>query len=168
MTDVETPNDNPFWQFSLAVYAAPGVAAECLALQERLQLDVNVLLFCAWLGWRRGVTLSDDDIQAVGEAVNTWHRSVVVPLRSVRQFTRGMPDVDIVALRRRIIADELEAERIEQTMLFAYAEAHWPVDTNRRSLAAAQANLTAFVRSRGSPGIVDNPVEHLVAVISAL
>jgi uncharacterized protein (TIGR02444 family) len=41
---------NPFWRFSLAVYKAPGVAAECLALQETLGNDVKVLLFCAFLG----------------------------------------------------------------------------------------------------------------------
>jgi uncharacterized protein (TIGR02444 family) len=42
--------DNPFWNFSLAVYAAPDVAAECLALQSALNIDANSLLFCAWLG----------------------------------------------------------------------------------------------------------------------
>lgn len=54
----ELQRENEFWQFSLAVYAAPGVEAECLALQEALGIDVNLLLFFVWLGasrWRRAM-----------------------------------------------------------------------------------------------------------------
>ena len=38
--------DNPFWNYSLALYARAEVAKTCLALQDRLGLDVNLLLFC--------------------------------------------------------------------------------------------------------------------------
>ena len=44
------PEETPFWQFSGAVYAHPGVAEACLDLQDRHGLDVNLLLFCAWAG----------------------------------------------------------------------------------------------------------------------
>jgi uncharacterized protein (TIGR02444 family) len=160
--------DNPFWRFSLSVYAAPGVAAECLALQERLRADVNILLFCAWLGWQRGITLSSDDLVSVSDAVGVWHRSAVLPLRSVRQFTRGMPGAEIVELRKRISADELEAERIEQAMLFGYAEARWPADTGGSNVAAARANLLAFIRSRGDLDAAGNSVAQIMAALSAL
>jgi hypothetical protein len=33
--------DNPFWTFSLAVYAQPGVAAECLALRTAANMRKN-------------------------------------------------------------------------------------------------------------------------------
>ena len=33
-----------FWNFSLALYDAQGVAAACLELQEAYQLDVNLIL----------------------------------------------------------------------------------------------------------------------------
>ncbi len=42
-----------FWDFSLAIYRQPGVPEECLALQERLGADVNLLLLCAYLGAKR-------------------------------------------------------------------------------------------------------------------
>jgi uncharacterized protein (TIGR02444 family) len=38
---------NAFWDFSLKVYAAAGVADECILLQDRFGIDVNLLLFCA-------------------------------------------------------------------------------------------------------------------------
>ena len=54
--DGELQYDNEFWRFSLAIYKPPDVAAECLALQEAVGLDVNLLLFCAWLGTRSNRT----------------------------------------------------------------------------------------------------------------
>jgi hypothetical protein len=36
--------DNPFWDFSLALYAKEGVADACLLLQDKLGYDVNLLL----------------------------------------------------------------------------------------------------------------------------
>ena len=41
---------HPFWNFSLELYAGDGVAEACLDLQERRGCDVNILLFCCWLG----------------------------------------------------------------------------------------------------------------------
>jgi len=35
-----------FWAFSLALYGKPGVAPALLGLQDRLGVDVNLLLFC--------------------------------------------------------------------------------------------------------------------------
>src|SRR5262249_40267230 len=48
--DLQTLN---FWNFSLKVYGRPGVAAACIALQDGLGLDVNLLLYCCWHGRAR-------------------------------------------------------------------------------------------------------------------
>ena len=81
--------DSPFWKFSLAVYAAPGVAAECLALQSELNIDVNSLLFCAWLGAAKTILLGDRNLAAIDASVRQWHETVVRPLRAVRQKIRA-------------------------------------------------------------------------------
>ena len=39
---------HPFWDFSLALYRKPGVAAACLRLQDGPGLDVNLLLYACW------------------------------------------------------------------------------------------------------------------------
>ena len=44
------------WDFSVELYARPGVAAACLALQDRAGADVCLLLAALWLE-RRGVAL---------------------------------------------------------------------------------------------------------------
>jgi uncharacterized protein (TIGR02444 family) len=37
------PGVNPFWEFSLAFYAEPGVAPACLAMQDLEGVDVNLV-----------------------------------------------------------------------------------------------------------------------------
>ena len=82
--------DNPFWRFSLAVYAMPGVAAECLALQETHGVDVNMLLFCAWLGSAQRIVLTQANLATVESAVRSWRDEVILPVRSVRRDIRKL------------------------------------------------------------------------------
>ena len=39
-----------FWSFSLRIYGAPGVEPACLDLQDRFGADVNLALYCLWIG----------------------------------------------------------------------------------------------------------------------
>lgn len=111
---------NPFWDFSLAVYDRTGVAAACLALQDRHNVDVNVLLFCAWAG-SRGHTLGPEDIVKLRTAAQPWQAAVVAPLRAVRRQLKTMdvvPEPAIDRLRTRVKDAELDAESVEQRLLF--------------------------------------------------
>lgn len=138
--------DNPFWRFSLRVYAAPGVAPECLQLQERLGLDVNVVLFAAWLGLARGITLRDADLERIAAAIAGWSGDVVKPLRSVRKALKPLaegPDSAITALRKRVADAELVAEQIEQAQLHALAGTLGVPATP--GLKAARANIAALL-----------------------
>jgi uncharacterized protein (TIGR02444 family) len=146
MADADPSRDHAFWKFSIAVYAAPGVAAECLALQERYGLDVNVLLFCAWLGSRK-IGLTADELASVEAVVKAWHDSVVRPLRSVRQYLKGMPEAE--RLRGRVKAEELDAEKSEQAMLFAYAQRHWVHDGDGEIPSTITSNLKLFLQANG-------------------
>jgi uncharacterized protein (TIGR02444 family) len=110
-------HDNEFWQFSLVVYGEPGVEAECLALQETLGIDVNLLLFCAWLGAARRNALADADLERVKSIVQAWHEQAVRPLRGVRQRLKTLPGSDVAAFRTRVKALELEAEQLEPCSL---------------------------------------------------
>ncbi len=117
----ELQYDNEFWRFSLAIYKPADVAAECLALQEAVGLDVNLLLFCAWLG-TRAIVLSRSDIEAASRVVAPWHNSVVRPLRGVRRHIKTQYEDAFEKLRSRVKDNELQAEQVEQAMLFAHAQ----------------------------------------------
>lgn len=115
--------DNPFWTFSVAVYGVPGVADECLVLQDRHGVNVNVLLFSAWTGAQKGLLLSAADFQVLTNAVRDWQVSVVKPLRAVRRALKphATDDAAVAALRADVMRDELKAEQIEQGLLYAKA-----------------------------------------------
>ena len=111
--------DNPFWNYSLALYARAEVAKTCLALQDRLGLDVNVLLFCCWAG-SRGRTLSRDEIEGLIAATRGWREQVVLPLRGVRRRLKSDAlelGPAAQALRADVKSAELAAEAIQQDLM---------------------------------------------------
>ena len=119
--DASLELDNAFWQFSLSIYGQVDVAEECLALQQAIGIDVNVLLFCAWLG-ARGIVLSREDVAAAAATIEAWSENVVRPLRGVRQRMKDLYRNEYADLRERVKALELEAEQVEQAILFAHAK----------------------------------------------
>jgi uncharacterized protein (TIGR02444 family) len=154
MGTAELEFDNEFWRFSLVVYAAPGVADECLALQETFGIDVNLLLFCAWLGAARGVVLTQFDVERADAAVRNWHESVVHPLRGVRQTLKSICG-DCDGFRLKVKAIELEAEQMEQAMLYTHAREHWSQTCLTDAGESVPANVRTFMlyatRGRASP-----------------
>ena len=76
--------DDHFRNFALAVYRCSGVSHACLRLQDRFDVDVNILLFAAYLGAARGAEFSPASLATAQSRVGTWHREVVIPLRQLR------------------------------------------------------------------------------------
>ena len=140
--------DNEFWRFSLAVYEPVEVADECLALQDSLGLDVNLLLFCAWLG-TRAIILSRSEIESASRIVGPWHDSVVCALRSVRRQIKTRYGGEFENFRTHIKSMELEAEQIEQAMRFAHAQGIQSSRvSNRRDAIAGNVNEYIAMMSR--------------------
>ncbi|MFW6412836.1 MAG: TIGR02444 family protein [Oceanicaulis sp.] len=113
-----------FWSFSTAVYSRPGVKEACLALQDA-GLDVNVALWIVWT-----VITGRDPGPALGQGLELsalWRSSVVEKLREARDALKPAPgfiDADAgSALRHRILAAELEGERLQQAALSALSPA---------------------------------------------
>src|SRR6202040_2321133 len=79
---------HPFWNFSLELYAGEGVAEACLDLQERRGCDVNILLFCCWLGASGRSTLTADRLRTILKVSDVWQAEIVRPLRQGRQPLR--------------------------------------------------------------------------------
>lgn len=113
--------DHPFWDFAIRAYGAEGVGEACLRLQERHGIDVNAMLFCLWLGTSGAGILAEDEMAAVVEAVDTWHREVVRGLRAVRRVLKeGFPDAPehlVQDLRAQVQRTEIDAEHLEQLLL---------------------------------------------------
>ncbi len=118
--------DNRCWDFALIVYRRDGVAEACLALQESHGIDVNVLLFCCWLGESGRGALAPKEMAGALALVDRWHRDVVRSLRAVRNRIKGgFGDIDVEysdPLRGQIMASELDAEHVEHMTLMAAFE----------------------------------------------
>ena len=152
-----------FWDFSLAVYAVDGVKEACLALQDE-GLDVNMALWIVWIA----ATGRDarPALQAALERSEAWSAAVVRPLRAARDGLKPAPDmVDAdaaQALRRAILAVELEAERLQQEALQALApQAERIVAEPPWTIAAV--SLEAYAALRGPSA----PVTQFLETVSA-
>jgi uncharacterized protein (TIGR02444 family) len=109
-----------FWQFSLAIYARPGVAERCIALQDGAGRDVNLLLLALYAGLKLGRRLDAGDFAALEEAVAGWTEAVTAKLRAVRRALKpSADDAAIAALRKTVQDAELDAERLAQRLLLA-------------------------------------------------
>ncbi|MCS3510812.1 MULTISPECIES: TIGR02444 family protein [Pseudomonas] len=113
------------WSFALSTYARPGVEAACLRLQEQ-RADVCLLLCGAWLE-QRGVALEPGRVRTLQQLARPWQAQVIEPLRQLRMQWRAMAQQDeqLAALRERVKALELDAERQLLTRLEALTQA-WP------------------------------------------
>jgi len=145
-------SDNAFWRFSLAVYGAEGVAGECLELQARYGIDVNLLLFVVWLGAARRRAVSPSDLERARRRVGHWHDTAVRPLRSVRMALKSANEAGAQDLRAQVKSLELDAERIEQSALYEFASVVWPDPGADDPRVAVQDNLTTFLSSHGVSG----------------
>jgi uncharacterized protein (TIGR02444 family) len=162
------PLDNPLWAFSIAVYAADGVADECLALQERHGLDVNLLLFAAFGGAVGGVTLSADDVAEAAEAVAAWHADIVRALRAVRQGLKPMSldrsdplQAAAAALRTQIKGAELASEKMEQAMLWDWWRRRAASRGDGDGSEALTANLRTILAHYGASSEPLESMRHL-------
>jgi uncharacterized protein (TIGR02444 family) len=126
------------------------VAEACLDLQERRGCDVNILLFCCWLGASGRPTLTADRLRTILKASEAWQAEIVQPLRRVRRILKDRPWPDALpetldAVRRRVADAELAAEHAEQIKL---ASLHTPpADRDRpveKRLRAAVGNLGVY------------------------
>ena len=102
------------WAYATRVYASPPVARACLRAQDDLGLDVNILLFAAWLA-DRGYALASAQVAAAEELCSAWRSDVVKPLRRTRRAWReAPPNADAYEAIKGL---ELEAERHQLSFL---------------------------------------------------
>jgi uncharacterized protein (TIGR02444 family) len=153
---------NPLWDFSTWAYSEPGVDKACLALQNRLGADVNMVMFCMWLAYRG--TGSSHLARFLGAALKLsreWQRTLVEPLRGARENLKDVIDASALVgndrsaaaeLRERIKQCELDMEQL-QTLAFYALVADGTDDTMTRSPAEqkddALNNLTVYFAATG-------------------
>lgn len=149
MTTRHAPH--PLWRFSLRVYRAPGVQQACLALQDDCGADVNLLLLCGWAG-SAGRAIDLRRLRRAVACVAAWQTQVIAPVRAARRAIKRDPPRNAesaLALRRQVLALELELEYVEQSMLAELA-AGWPAPPRPAAArGTTEANLRRYLKLIG-------------------
>lgn len=152
---------NLLWQYSLANYARDGVADACLALQDDFGLDVNLLLYGAWLA-SQGFCLTPAHLAELDSGIADWRDNVVRPLRALRRQMREYhPARDI---REQVKVLELESERQQQDAMYHFYQQAPQLPEEEDSLPA-NLSLVASA-SVNSPDLCRPAIERLAALIA--
>tara|TARA_Y100001968_G_scaffold318654_1_gene349152 strand:+ start:557 stop:1150 length:594 start_codon:yes stop_codon:yes gene_type:complete len=159
-TDLSDFPVHPFWDFSLDVYMSDGVGQACLELQNEHQLDVNILLYCMWVGASGRGSLTVAQMAAVNEAVNEWHQDVVRALRAIRvrmkRVEGATPEPLTESLRQSIQKTEIDCEHAEQLMLAASVDLTADnIKTISDRLADSVSNISIYFAGFGKVSDVD-------------
>lgn len=139
--------DTGFWDFSLRLYARPGMADACLALQDRFGADINLLLLGFWRA-HRGFPRWEPGELARAEAAVAPVNAVLQPLRQARRALKNLQQDEPLAepLYAEIKGLELQLEQIAQGWL---AAASWISPAMRDEAGdermAAAVHLAAYL-----------------------
>ncbi len=145
-----------FWDFSVRTYRTDGVPDACLSLQNDCGADVNMLLYCCWIGAYTGQF--DAELFARASTFSTlWADHVVVPLRSARTWmkhtgcdTEPVPTDTCMQLRDEIKSVEFAAEKMQQQVLESLVsiDQSWS-DAPDQMLKNVVANLMLYSEHAG-------------------
>ncbi len=156
-------------QFALALYAREGVSDACLHLQGRHDVDVNLVLFAAFVGAERRQTLTAANLDAARRRVDAWHREVVRPLRTVRKRLKTgpapAPNDSTTDLRSRIQHAEIEAELIELDELGGTIPGWESVTASGSAVQSAAAAIEAVILST-NPTPIDEQDRQAIEMIA--
>jgi uncharacterized protein (TIGR02444 family) len=143
------------WDWAGIAYRSEGVSEACLALQDRHEQNVPLLLWAAWTA-ATGRRPDAGTFEAAADTARAWDLAAVAPLRAVRRTLKApVPDIDDAAreaIRTRVKAVELEAERQLLAALEALAPA--PDTTAQPPVPALAAAARAWGAVTPRPALV--------------
>jgi uncharacterized protein (TIGR02444 family) len=143
--------DNELWRFVCSFYAGKGVSPACLILQDKLGVDVDILLFAIFAQVKRGILLDANDLRVVDDLVHDWRSEIVQVLRRARTRLKAgpapAPSSVTEALRNRIKAAELEAEQIELAVLADWLDRQPPRPANVVDAKAVPLMVARYFRA---------------------
>ncbi len=115
---MDFPNSE-FWNYSTQIWTLPDVEAICLDLQNNFDADINMLLYCCWVG-DKSLSLSDDDLQILLDTIQPW-QTIIKPLRESRKMMQQQAIAMPANMKDQTITNmsemELNAEHMTQLAL---------------------------------------------------
>jgi uncharacterized protein (TIGR02444 family) len=138
------PSREEFWDFSLEIYATPGVKEACLEAQDCFGADVNLLLLLLWHD-RGGLSISDDGMRALLAVSSDWQQNKLRSHRARRRAAKG------TGAYEGLLREELALERQAQDALVAAC--HEALEKE-----ASVGNSAHYLHSLGAPSALLTPL----------
>ena len=107
--------NSPLWRFSNNIYRKEGVSEILLHVQDKFFIDVNMILFVAWLA-SINRSLTATDIQDAQKLVSLWRVMVIVPVRNIRRSLKDFSGIDY--LYEDVKKLEIDSEKEELKILY--------------------------------------------------
>ena len=173
-TTAPAPHDlETFWDWSLRVYDHEDLAANLIALQDDFALNVNIMLWCCWCSLNFP-DLPEILLRGAVDKTATWTNAVTGPIRTARRHVnKGMADQG--TLREKLKSVELEAERVEQTILEKLVVSYFedkqsrstgtPVEAAHRQARQTIAKYAALSGAQKQDGFSVSLLEEVIDLI---
>jgi len=155
------------WNYSTHLWTLPGVEDLCISLQTEYDADVNLLIYCLWLGEQKRC-LNEDDLQVMLDTVKPW-QTMIKPLRNSRRMMQqqmiAMPGELVEQSIANMKEMEINAEHMAQLALEKALDPDNIQRTESASIAdCGLANLQLYMLSRDS---IDN-INDVTAILGQL
>lgn len=152
--------NHPFWSYSLTQYSQPECERFCLAAQNNVGLDVNLLLFGVWLAMQNKSLLLSD----LPSKISNHRLGIIQPLRTLRSQLKSLSERrnDIKAIRDKIKSLELKAEQIQQWWLYKQS-LEWPAEAGKSTDQLLRNNLKMVYRTgKGNESRMEEWIETAI------
>lgn len=108
--------ENPFWQFSLQTFEKSSNRTALLHLQDKHDLNINLILALLWYANSGRGICSTDALKNLLSLIEPWQKKITEKLRELRnKISKENKELYQFAL-----ATELYSEKIQQTIIYDF------------------------------------------------
>ncbi len=167
---MDFPNSE-FWNYSSQIWTLPQVEPLCLGLQDDFDINVNVLLYCYWVGEKK-LSLNNDNIQTLIDTILPWS-TIIAPLRDSRKMMRQ----NLIAMSSDMINQtitninemEINAEHMTQIALEKTLKLNQITPCSlQNKIECSNNNIKKYVDSLDNPSFLDEINQRIFDLHNAI
>ena len=164
-------SDSELWNFSTQTYQIPEVETACLNLQDNFSADVNIILYCCWLG-EKSFELNVDDVTALILAAQPW-KNILQPLRKTRRIMKkhiiAMPAELLDQTINNMSEMEINAEHMAQQALEKTIDLSTKTKIEDKSpVEITTGNLSTYLQQLDSVSSISDISNDLTALLDGI
>ena len=167
---MDFPNSE-LWNYTTQLWMLPDVKKTCKELQNNFDININMLLYCCWLG-DKGLHINEDDLQVLLDTLQQW-QTVIQPLRDSRKMMKKnlmiMPKELVEQTKKNISEMELNAAHITQLTLEKTLKLKKISACNDQSnIHCSLENIKAYLTSLEDISSNDEILSHVGKLLTAI